>query len=140
MYQNYQQFNPYAPQMALANSQLIGRMQSMYPAERQDNIQFVNGRQSAEAYFMPPNSKVILMDQDLPRFYLKETDASGMAKITTYDFHEVEDNSAVVQPNADYLTRKEFEEWKAMYESLISANAESNAASKQHKATSASDF
>ena len=72
------------------------------------NIQYVNGRQSAESYQMPANSSVILMDSNLPRFYMKKTDASGMAMVRAYDFKEVEENKA-----PEYVTKKEFESFKA---------------------------
>lgn len=88
---NYQNYNRYQPQT---------------------DIQFVNGRASAEVYVMPPSSRIILMDSNLARFYLKETDATGFAKITAYDFSEV------VEPeptSVEYITKQEFEEWKAKF-------------------------
>lgn len=71
-------------------------------------IQYVNGRQSAESYQMPANSSVILMDSNRARFYMKQTDASGMATIRAYDFKEVEVNKP-----AEYVTKSEFESFKA---------------------------
>lgn len=86
------------------------------------DIPFVNGKQSAEAYTMPPNSKIILMDRELPRFYLKQTDASGCYTVSTYEFKEVKEEP--VNANAgDFISRKEFEELKAMiYESYSKLN------------------
>lgn len=72
------------------------------------NIQYVNGRQSADGYPMSPNSSVILMDSNLPRFYLKQTDASGMATLKAYDFKEVEEEKPT-----EYVTKSEFEQFKA---------------------------
>ena len=72
------------------------------------SIQYVNGRQSADSYPMTPNSSVILMDSSLPRFYLKQTDASGMATIKAYDFKEVEEDKPT-----EYVTKSEFETFKA---------------------------
>lgn len=37
---------------------------------------------------MPPNSKTILMDSNMARFSMKQTDASGMSTIKAYDFQE----------------------------------------------------
>ena len=71
------------------------------------NIQYVNGRQSAEGYPMSPNSSVILMDSNAARFYLKQTDASGMATIKSYDFTETEEEKP-----AEYVTKAEFESFK----------------------------
>lgn len=96
-----------------------------YPSTRyqppQTDIQFVNGKSSAESFMMPPNSRMILMDSELPRFYLKEVDATGMYKISIYEFQEVKEPEPV---SSEYITRQEFEEWKAMLN-------ESNLAKKQ---------
>ena len=74
----------------------------------QQNIQYVNGKQSAESYQMAANSSVILMDSNLPRFYMKQTDASGLATIRAYDFKEAEEEKP-----KEYVTRQEFEKFKA---------------------------
>lgn len=87
------------------NYQSYGRYQP------QVDIQFVNGKASAEVYAMPPSSRVILMDSEKARFYLKETDAAGLSRITAYDFTEVVEQEPVA---GDYITRQEFEEWKVM--------------------------
>ena len=72
------------------------------------NIQYVNGRQSVDSYPMSPNSSAILMDSNMPRFYVKQTDASGMSTIKAYDFTEVEE----AKPT-EYVTKSEFETFKA---------------------------
>ena len=71
-------------------------------------IQYVNSKQSAESYQMPANSSVILMDSNLPRFYMKQTDASGVATIKAYDFTESEEEKPT-----EYVTKAEFEKFKA---------------------------
>lgn len=76
--------------------------------QQQQTIQYVNGRQSAESYQMPPNSSVILMDSNTSRFYMKQTDASGMATIRAYDFKEVK-----ADKGPEYVTKSEFESFKA---------------------------
>lgn len=129
MSQNYQQpFNPsYAtPQVALASSQLMNRMNSYYPqnygypqTNSSEILKFVNSIDSAKDYYLPPNSQVVLFDKNQQRFYLKETDASGAPSIRAYDFFEVDDTPQI-NPNVDYITRQEFEEWKKNYESIIS--------------------
>ena len=70
-------------------------------------IQYVNNKQSAETYQLPPNSSVILMDSNMARFYMKQTDASGMATIKSYDFKETEEDKPV-----EYVTKQEFEKFK----------------------------
>lgn len=115
-------FNSYNPQFQQLNAQMAQqRLAQMQPIPNE--LQFVNGIESAQMYQMPPNSKQILMDSNRARFYLKETDASGMAKVTAYDFTEARDDA----PSVDYVTRKEFEELRSQYESIaqkLSAQAE----------------
>jgi hypothetical protein len=82
--------------------------QSPYLSQPTQNIQYVNGRQSAESYQMPANSSVILMDSGKARFYMKQTDASGMATVRAYDFKE-----AVEEKPTEYVTKSEFESFKA---------------------------
>ena len=71
-------------------------------------IQYVNGKQSAETYPMGANSSVILMDSTLPRFYTKHTDASGIATVKVFDFKEAAEDKPV-----EYVTKQEFEKFKA---------------------------
>ena len=89
---------------------------SMYPFNsspflgqpQTQNIQYVNNRASVDSYQMGPNSSVILMDSNLPRFYTKHTDASGAATIKSFDFKETEEEKPT-----EYVTKKEFEKFKA---------------------------
>lgn len=60
---------------------MFGQMQPMGTR----SVQFVNGRMSAEAYAMAPNSQEILMDMNRPVFYWKTTDASGMSSVQEYE-------------------------------------------------------
>ena len=80
---------------------------SVAPAQP-TQIQYVNNRQSAETYQMPANSSVILMDSNIARFYMKQTDASGIATIKSYDFVETEEEKP-----QEYVTKQEFEKFKA---------------------------
>lgn len=79
-----------------------------YLNQQTQNIQYVNGKQSAESYVLPANSSVILMDSNKARFYMKQTDAAGMATIRAYDFKECEEDKP-----AEYVTKAEFESFKA---------------------------
>ena len=76
--------------------------------QQSQNIQYVNNKQSAEAYQLAPNSSVILMDSNQARFYMKQTDASGMATIKAYDFKEAREEKP-----EEYVTKAEFEKFKA---------------------------
>ena len=117
----YNQNNPYALQMQNLQNQL----QQMNPYQQNQNsnqIQYVNGIESANAYQMSPNSSVLLMDNNLPRFYVKTTDAAGMASVKTFEFHEyVEQKPEEINPEL-YVTRKEFEELKKMIQEKETAH------------------
>ena len=80
----------------------------MYPTyqSRGDELKIVNGRASAEQYMMYPNSRVILLDANADRFYLKTTDAAGMATVKTYEFTEVDD----LPQSANYITEEKVKE------------------------------
>lgn len=46
--------------------------------------------EEARTYFLPPNSQVLLMDKNSPKFYIKSTDASGQVQqFDTYKFEKV---------------------------------------------------
>lgn len=101
-------------------------MYGMYPFQapiipQTQNIQYVNGRQSAESYQMAANSSVILMDTNKARFYMKQTDASGMATVKAYDFTEAEEDKP-----AEYVTKKEFEAYKAMMKGVNDNESDSD--------------
>ena len=94
-------------------------------AQPQQNIQYVNGKQSVDSYQLPANSSVILMDSNLARFYVKQTDASGLATVKSYDFKETEEEKP-----KEYVTKEEFETFKS---SLKGVKHESNNADANRK-------
>lgn len=98
--------------------------QSPYLSQPTQNIQYVNGKQSAESYQLPPNSSVILMDSNIARFYMKKTDASGLSTIRAYDFKEVEEEKP-----KEYVTKAEFETFKKNLKGV--KNESTNDARKQ---------
>lgn len=120
MYQQPFQPQPFQPnQYQQMVSQAQQFMQAMRPPTYntpQPEVQFVNGIGSAQAYQMGPNQRVILMDSEKARFYFKETDAAGVASIKAYDFTEAKDDEP---QTVDYVTRAEFEEWKASHEPVV---------------------
>lgn len=115
MYPNFNSYNPSFNQFNAQMAQQQLAQQRLMQMQPQSELQFVNGLESAQMYQMPPNSKQILMDSNRARFYLKETDASGMARVTAYDFAEAKDE----QPQQkDYVTRAEFDDLRSKYESI----------------------
>ena len=83
------------------------------PQETED-IKYVNGKQGAEAYQMYANRKAILMDANMSRFYMKQTDANGQATIRAYDFKEAESEKPV-----EYVTKEEFEQFKSRFKGEV---------------------
>lgn len=80
-------------------------MQNFAPMGNQ--VQYVNGLESAKSYALRPNESVILMDASNPIFYHKQADASGYCTIKAYRFQEVQEE----KPEDKYLTKQEFREW-----------------------------
>ena len=113
----YPTWQPQNNQFTLPTNTRTFSSQQMQPV---NNLIKVAGRPGAEAYFLPPNSSVVLMHNSEPIFYLKTTDDGGFATIREFSFVEV------VQPNpsnmieahaedvSDMVSRKEFEEFKKM--------------------------
>ena len=73
-------FNPYQMNPSYA-SQMA---QSMHPMNSNQIIK-VNGRGGAEAYQMPPNAQVLLLDETQPILWLKQTDGAGYPTLNAYD-------------------------------------------------------
>ena len=113
--------NYYSPMQA----PFMAQPQFVTPAPQEtEDIKYVNGKQGAEAYQMFANRKAILMDANLPRFYMKQTDANGQATIKSFDFKETETEKPV-----EYVTKEEFESFKekmkgVRHESTNDANRE----------------
>lgn len=117
---NYQQpqiYQPYQNQIQALQNQFT--MPQQYNTQQQDSsIKYVNGKESANAYQMQPNTSVLLMDSNNPKFYIKTSDASGFCTVRTFNFSEE------TEANSDkYITREEFEKFK---NSLTEVKHESN--------------
>lgn len=93
-------YNPYNFQMP--------QLQVQQPQQQQPGIQYVNGKESANAYQMQPNSSMLLMDSNDAKFYIKTSDASGFCTVKTYTFQEEIESTE----NNQYVTKQEFEEFK----------------------------
>lgn len=72
----------------------------------------VTGLEGAKAYPLAPNAEVALFDAGRDVFYVKRTDAGGYPTIAAYQFAPLQEAATSEQP--EYVTRQEFEEWKAM--------------------------
>lgn len=109
-YQTYQPQYPYQP---------FGAMQPLWaqaPQQQQasdglSNVRTVSGEQEARQCACPLGSRVLLMDANAPRFYVKETGLDNVSTVKAYEFHEVSEDAT----NGEVS----FEEWRKQYEPII---------------------
>jgi len=82
-------------------------------AQQQSNssIIWVQGEAGAKSYLVTSGQSVLLMDSEDNVFYIKSSDASGMPMpLRTFDYTErVVAKNATTTPQAEYVTREEFE-------------------------------
>lgn len=102
-YNNFAYGNPYQP---------VYRNQSPI----WQGTRFVSGLSEAQAYPISPGTKILLMDSQEDKFYIKENDFNGVSTVSQYRFSKVEEPK---RQNSDYITREEFDRWKENYESAI---------------------
>ena len=92
-----------------------------------NNVLEVMGPESAQAYQVGPNSRVILMDTNRPVFYFKQSDDSGYSQTKAYSFKEIplmqeEIIQTQAQDVSDFVTKTEFNEFKQLMEDLVMKN------------------
>lgn len=87
---------------------------------------WVQGEAGARAYMVAPGATVLLMDSDASTMYLKGADASGRPYMRTFDL--VERTAAPAPQSApQFVSRAEFDEFKAKLESMLTSKEENNA-------------
>lgn len=130
-------YNPYGEPYGMSRQQrydniLNGGTYSTQPNQPpMNNIIWVQGEAGAKAFQIPPNSNIILMDNDDLVLYVKSTDNVGLASTRAFRLTEIVNetpNNLIAQKtninninNVNYVTREEFEQLKGMVE-----NAQSN--------------
>ena len=72
-------YNPYGGYAPAIPQNGAGAMQGFA-----GQITRVNGRNGAEAFRLAPNSSILLMDENDPIVWLKQTDGAGYATVTPY--------------------------------------------------------
>lgn len=77
MYQNYQ--NPQQYPQPFNNGFNTFGANSFQSQQQKVSIPLVNGRSGAEAYNLPPDSLILLIDTTAARVWLKKTDSGGFA-------------------------------------------------------------
>lgn len=105
-------YNPYSSLTYGNPYQPVYRNQS--PAWQ--GTRFVSGLSEAQSYPAPPGTKVLLMDSQEDKFYIKENDFNGVSTVSQYRFSKIEEPR---ERSENYITREEFDRWKENYESAI---------------------
>lgn len=96
-------------------------------------INWVSGEAGAKSWFVAANSKVLLMDNENPMFYIKEADPSGMPlPLRIFEYREVTPTSqnpiqnppqstqtAQDNPDNKYVTREEYEDLQGKYMEIL---------------------
>ena len=85
------------------------------PQPQQSGFVWVSGEAGAKSYLVGSGQSVLLMDSEESRFFIKTTDQSGMPlPLRVFKYEEVTTDSRMqtnaVNPNEEYVTRKEFNE------------------------------
>ena len=62
-------------------------------------VRFVSGIEEAKNCTIPLGSKALLMDKEKDRFYLKETDITGVSTVSEFEFKKVEAEAPQGQVN-----------------------------------------
>ena len=94
-----------------------------YNYAQKQEVTKVNGRNGAEAYQLPPNSSVLLLDTSAPVVWLKTTDGASYPTITGYNISPIVEKSN--QPAAS-AQLKQLEERVANIERMLKKNEQSN--------------
>lgn len=103
-YQNFQ--NYYQPMM-----DNLSQYRQQPPSQ---GIVWVQGEEGAKAYMVSAGNSVLLMDSETSSFYIKSTDQSGMPMpLRVFDYTERQPAPKQPAVPAEYVTRKEFEEFIA---------------------------
>lgn len=126
-------FEPYPliqNQYAWTNHQAMNLNQNQQNLRNQNDIRFVNGIEEARNCMIPYGSRAILMDKEKDRFYIKETDFSGVSTVSEYEFKKVEAEASMKYATKDDLAAfsnqvaKQVKQMKEYYESIVQAAAE----------------
>lgn len=80
-------------------------------------ITYVNNFEEAKAYPVMFNTAEILLDSNQDRFYLKAVDQMGKISMSTYEFHQVENDKPLT--SADFVPREQFDALTSKLDSLV---------------------
>lgn len=95
--QNFYNTNPYMSLYGNSNA-------NAFMQQRQEVVR-VNGKNGAEAYQLPPNSSILLMDQTAPIVWLKKTDGASYPTIAGYNIVPINDAATSSNDYSDLESR-----------------------------------
>lgn len=114
--------NPYMPQVQQPQySPVVPSVTTPY-SQPVNGVIKVNGRDSAMQYQLPPNSmSPALFDNNGKVFYIVSTDGTGMKTVEAFDFQPHVDEQPVNIDGAQFVSRKEFEDFTAKVNAALGA-------------------
>lgn len=80
-------------------------------------IIYVNNFEEAKAYPVMFNTAEILLDSNQDKFYLKAVDQMGKISMSTYEFHQIENEKPLT--SADFVPREQFDALTSKLDSLV---------------------
>lgn len=124
--QQYQQQMPQTPQQIpqqMPQDQMQPIAQTQQPTQvLSQGILWVQGEAGAKSYLVAPGARVLLLDSEGSKFYIKSVDQMGMPTMHTYEYKEVFQNqmppvvAEVKEP--EYATHEDVEYLKKQIEEL----------------------
>lgn len=109
--------NPYFQNYPQTNQNNLGGLRPQGNAPRDDRL-YVSNQQAAESYLCAANSIVTLWDASQQRFYEKSTDCTGRPMaMRIFEYKEV--NAMPEAPGTEYVSTKEFAEFKEQVNDFI---------------------
>lgn len=123
------QYNPWQAQLQNMQNQLqqLQQMTSQHQTtalpvmpvmQPTVQIQSVKGLEGANAYSLPNQSSIILLDTDEPVFYMKMTDANGRETVKEYEFSEKNSVKTEKIPVEEDTTKNALDKYEARLEHL----------------------
>ena len=119
----YSSFNPY--QSMYNNNQMLYGQPQQTNLNKQEVIR-VNGKNGAEAYQLPPNSSILLLDETAPIVWLKMTDGAGYPTLSPYDISPHKTQTSLVEIDTESLEKR-----IARLEEIVNELSQSNAEPSQ---------
>lgn len=80
-------------------------------------ILHVNSFEEAKNYPVMFNSSEIFLDENQDKFYCKSVDSMGKISMSTYEFHQVENEKPLT--SADFVPKEQFDALSAKLDSLM---------------------